>query len=89
MSVNPNRRNNLDGRGGGLDSIIAKTTDYDARLAQEEAQQQRDYYRGLSAEAPPVNQSLGAVVSLEKTDLMFVFMALQTMLLFAIWMETR
>lgn len=72
-----------------MDAIISKTTDYDSRVSQKEAQQRRDYYRGLDADAPPLNQSLGAVVSLEKTDLMFVFLAIQTFLLLAIWLELR
>lgn len=91
MSTNPNyRQQNLDGRGGGgLDAILAKTTGYDTQVQRQEQQQQRDYYRGLTADSPPVNQSLGAVVSLEKTDLMFVFLAIQTVLMFAMWLELR
>lgn len=91
--VNPNtrtRRQNLDGRGGGgIDQIISKTTNYESQVNQQQQQQQERYYRGLSPDSPPLNQSLGAVVSLEKTDLMFVFMVIQTVLLFAIWLRLR
>lgn len=72
-----------------MDAIISATTGYDQIQAQQEAQQERDRYRGLSADAPPLNQSFGAVVSFEKTDLMFVFMGIQTLLLLGIWLEVR
>lgn len=66
---------------GGLDGIIAKTTSIDAQQRAETAAEQERYYRGLAAESPPLNQTFGEVVSLEKTDLMFVMMAIQTCLL--------
>lgn len=66
---------------GGLDGIISKTTSIDAQKRAERAAEDERYYRGLDAESPPLNQTFGEVVSLEKTDLMFVMMAVQTCLL--------
>lgn len=86
--AHPNHNQPID-RGGGLDSIISKTTGHPGQQRQQEAQRQRDYYRGVQPGSPPVNQMLGDVVSFEKTDLMFVFMFVQMLLLFGIWLELR
>lgn len=72
-----------------LDDIIAQQTGYDAQRQQAARQRERDYYRGLRPESPPVNQALGGVVSFEKTDLMFVFMAVQTAILVLMWLNVR
>lgn len=70
---------------GGLDGIISKTTSIDEQQRREEAQE--EYYRGLAAESPPLNYTFGEVVSLEKSDLMFVMMAIQTCLLLIIVLQ--
>lgn len=88
MSANPHQRDADFRSRSGMDAILAKTTNVQSPEEAERDQQQRRY-AGLTADAPPVNQTLGGVVSLEKTDLMFVFLAIQTVLLFAIWMEVR
>lgn len=97
MSARPNSRRNQPGpetaagQSSGLDSVIQKTTNYNPRADRME-QQQRErerYYSGVTADSPPVNQSLGAVVSLEKTDLMFTAMVMQVALLFLIYLELR
>lgn len=76
-------------RGGGLDSIIEKQTPVQQIRQEKQQEQERARIRGTSPTAPPGNQSLGAVVSFEKTDLWFVFSFLQLVLLVGIFMEVR
>lgn len=66
---------------GGMDAILSKTTSIDAQQRAEQAAEEQRYYQGLSPDSPPLNQTFGEVVSLEKTDLMFVMLAIQTVLL--------
>lgn len=72
-----------------MDAIFSKTTSIDAQQRAEQAAEQERYYRGLTAESPPANQTFGEVVSLEKTDLMFVMMAIQTCLLLVLVLQRR
>lgn len=98
MSAGPTNRERIApgdesaaGQSRGLDSVIQKTTNYNPQADQREAQQRERQRRvsGMAPNSPPVNQSLGAVVSLEKTDLMFTAMVMQVALLFLIYVELR
>lgn len=76
-------------RGAGMDAIIEKTTPYTSIQQRQEAERQRRHYRGLEPSSPPANEVFGGVVSLEKTDLMFVMMAVQTVLLLTLVVQRR
>lgn len=57
-----------------IDDIINETTNYQAQQQQQQQQQQNQQTAGTSMQ-------LGPVVSMEKTDLMFWMLVIQTVLL--------